>query len=145
MTTSWRDSASPQAQDDLDGLVNAALPFATQQLEKHGEFYPYGVSLGIAGDEWMVTGDPRSGESPASADVLATLVERLRRERDDLRAIAVVADVRWSDVDAIRVELEHREGQAIAILLPYKKKRFGRGVEFGSLTAGQNSTQIWGA
>ena len=143
--TSWRDTASQQAQDDLDALVNAALPFATQQLEKHGEFYPYGVSLSTAGDEGMVAGDPGAGERPASTAVLATLVEGLRRERDGLRAAALVADVRWSDGDAIRVELEHREGPAIAVLLPYEQKRFGRGVEFGNLTAGESSPQIWSA
>jgi hypothetical protein len=143
--TSWRDTASQLAQDDLDGLVNAALPFATEQLDRHGEFYPYGVSLGFEGDQRMVAGDPGHGERPTSAAVLSTLVEGLRRDRESLRAVALVADVRWSDGDAIRVELEHRESQAIAVLLPYKKKRFGRGIEYGNLAAASSSPQIWSA
>jgi hypothetical protein len=142
---SWRDSASQQAQDDLDGLVNAALPFATEQLDKHGEFFPYGVTLNDAGETHMVAGDPGEGEHPASAAVLATMVEGLRGERADLRAVALVADVRLSEGDAVRVELEHREGHAIAVLLPYKKKRFGRGVEYGGLTAGPGAPQVWSA
>src|SRR5205823_540247 len=50
---------------------------------------------------------------------------------------------RLPDGDAVRVELEHAEGQAIAVLLPYKKKRLGRGLEFQSLRAGTGSRQIW--
>jgi hypothetical protein len=43
----------------------------------------------------------------------------------------------------VRVELEHREGQAIAVLLPYKKKRFGRGVEYLPLATGGAIQQVW--
>jgi hypothetical protein len=140
---SWRDSASQQVQDDLDGLVNAALPLATQRLDEHGEFFPFGVALNDAGEARVVAGDPGQGERPPSAAVLATIVEGLRGERDAMRAVALVADVRLADGDAVRVELEHREGQAIAVLLPYKKKRFGRGIEYGGLTAGLGTAQIW--
>jgi len=141
--TSWRDSATPEAQDDLDGLVNAALPFATQLLEEHGEFFPYGVALDASGEARMVAGDPGQGEQPASLDVLATLVSGLRDQRDSLRAVALVSDVRLADSDAVRVELEHRDGHAMAVLLPYKKKRLRRGMDFGDLTAGPGSQQVW--
>ena len=143
--TSWRDTASQAAQDDLDGLVNAALPFATQRLEEHGEFFPYGLALSDAGETRMVAGEPGPGEHPASTAVLLTIVAGLRRERDRLRAVALVADVRAGDGDAIRVELEHREGQAIVVLLRYKKKRFGRGADYGELTAGVGAQRIWDA
>ena len=142
---SWRDSASQQAQDDRDGLLNAALPFATQQLDKSGEFFPYGAALNVAGESRMVAADPNQGDHPESTAVLQAMIDGLRRERDDLRAVALVADVRVSDGDAVRVELEHREGHALAVLLPYKRKRFGRGIEYGSLTAGAASSQIWSA
>lgn len=79
-----------------------------------------------------------------STDVIATMLEGLTRTRDDLRAIAIVADVRTSDWDAVRVELEHRDGHAIAVLLPYKKKRFGRGIAYGSLRAAAGTRRVWG-
>ena len=141
--TSWRDDASQQAQDDLDGLVGAALPFAEQMLDQHGEFFPYAVALDHAGEARMVGADPGGGEQPASADVLATLTEGLREQRDGLRAVALVSDVRLSDSDAVRVELEHREGQALAVFLPYKRKRLRRGIEYADMTAGPGSPQVW--
>lgn len=141
--TSWRDGASQQAQDDLDGLVGVALPFAEQMLDEHGEFFPYAVALDESGDARMVAADPGGGEQPASLDVLATLIGGLRAERDGLRAVALVSDVRLSDSDAVRVELEHREGQAMAVFLPYKKKRMRRGVEYSDMTAGPGVPQVW--
>jgi len=95
------------------------------------------------GDTAMVAGDPGQGEQPLSSDVLSALVEGFRARRASIRAAALAADVRLPDGDAVRVELEHAEGQAIAVLLPYKKKRLGRGLEFQSLRAGTGSRQIW--
>jgi len=60
-----------------------------------------------------------------------------------LRAIALVTDVRLAESDAVRVELEHREGRALAVFLPYRKKRVRRGIEYGNLSAGPGTQQVW--
>ena len=89
LVTSWRDSATPEAQDDLDGLVNEALPFATQMLEQHGEFFPYAVALHSSGESRLVAG--------AMAVFLPYKPKRLRRGIDfgDLSAASGTQQV-WT-------------------------------------------------
>jgi hypothetical protein len=142
---SFRDSASQQVQDDLDGLMNAALPFAQRMLAEQGEFVPYGVARELDGETRMVAVDRGHGRPPTNSDLLVALVHRLRSERDSLRAVALVSDVHLAASDAIRVELEHREGHATAVFLPYTKKRLPRGVEFGDLEARLRTQQVWSA
>jgi len=57
MVTSWRDSASQQAQDDLDAPLDATIPFAQQMLEKRGEFFPYGAGISLEEATRMFAGD----------------------------------------------------------------------------------------
>jgi hypothetical protein len=78
---SWRESASHMAQDDLDGLLNLTLPFAQQMLDQRREFYPFAGTINNSGEPSLVAGDPGQGNHPASADVLATLVEAFRAKR----------------------------------------------------------------
>jgi len=46
----------------MDALLDSLLPFAQQQLAKHGEFLPFGSVMTTAGDVTLVagsTGDER--------------------------------------------------------------------------------------
>jgi hypothetical protein len=140
---SWRDTASQVAQDDLDGLLDLTLPFAQEMLGTRGGFFPYGASVSIDGVTQLVAGDPGQGENPRSEDVISVIVNGFTSDRDGLRAVAVVTDVRLTDYDAIRVELEHRDGQSIEVLLPYDNTRVGEGVEFGALAAAPVPPRFW--
>lgn len=141
---SWRDGASQQTQDDLDGLLGPSLGFAQQQLDKHGEFYPYAVVVDDDGQQRMVAADT-DHDQPASAELITTLIAKLTEQRDHLRAAAIVADVRLpeSGSEAIRVTLEHSERITLTVLLPYKTRRFGRSVDYGDLEAGTAPAFIW--
>ena len=97
----------------------------------------------LDGTTAMEASDPGQGERPPSREVLSVLVDGLRARRQDLRAAALVADVSGNAGDAVRVVLEHRDERVLAVLLPYKKKRFGRGVEYGPLRAETASAQVW--
>jgi class 3 adenylate cyclase len=76
-------------------------------------------------------------------DVLNQLVGGLQEQAGNLRAAALVADVRAGTSDAVRVELEHRDGQAIRALLPYKRKRLRRGIDYGELVAAPGGQRFW--
>jgi hypothetical protein len=142
--TSWREGVSQQCQADMDAMLAAALPFAEKMLAKHGAFAPYASSMSSSGEIGMVAAHAES-EQPVTADVLATLYDGLRVRSGDLRAVAVAYDVKIRDSgeDAIQIEIEHREGMALAILLPYKKKRFGGGVTYGTMSARPGQRRIW--
>jgi hypothetical protein len=141
--TSWRETTSQQAQEDLDTLLELTLPFAQQQLAEHGEFFPFAAAVGADGVPRLIAADPGLGERPASTDVLDQLVGGLREQAGDIRAVALVADVRVGESDGARVELEHRDGQAICVLLPYKRRRLRRGVDYGELGAAPGQPRIW--
>jgi len=68
---------------------------------------------------------------------------RLRQDRARFRAAAICSDVQLPESDAVRVELEHQDGHAMAVLMPYKKKRFGRADEYDDLRGGTADKQIW--
>jgi hypothetical protein len=143
---SWRDAASPQAQQDLDGLLDAALGFAQQQLDRRGEFFPYAAAIGTDGAAEMIAARPDPhDEHPRSADVIEACVAALVSQRDHIRAGAVVADVHLPELggDAIRVELEHSDGHALTVVLPYAKKRLRKGIEYGQLRAQAGRRRIW--
>lgn len=140
---SWRDSASERAQEDLDSLLNTALGFAQHQLAKRGAFYPYAAAIRVDGEPEMIAAMPaEGGEHPQAADVLASCFSALTDRRDSIRAGAVVSDVRTRDTEAIRVDLEHGEGQALAVLLPYSRAN-DDSILYGEVQAQVGQRQIW--
>jgi len=140
---SWRDTASGQAQADLDALLNAVLPFAERTLSKYGEMFPFGAAVSSDGQLELLASDPGAGERPESEVVLRALYDGARASSRDRRAFAFVADVRVNTSDAVRVELEHREGVAIVVLVPYNRSRLKKKVAFGQISGGMGQPNIW--
>ena len=146
--SSWRDIASPEAQDDLDGLLNTMLGFGQQQLAQHGEFFPFAAAVGSDGAVEMIAARPHTHDDrPASAEVIDACLATLNSKRDAIRAGAIASDVRVGAPvagDAIQVDLEHAEGHALTVLLPYAKKRRGK-IDYGTITAHAGDHRIWPA
>jgi hypothetical protein len=71
-----------------------------------------------------------------------------RANTGELRAAAVRADVRVpppgseAKTDAIHVGLEHANGEAVTVFLPYQKGRFGR-VRYGNLFVSARDRQFF--
>jgi hypothetical protein len=143
--SAWRESTSPQAQVDLDQLVSAALGMAQQLLGANHEFFPFAAAITTGGAVEFVAGrGPDDGDDQPAADVLLASCESiLRLRRDQLRAAGLTADVRTADGEAIQVDVEHVEGAALRVLLPYTRHRLGRVKEYGELSASMGVPRVW--
>jgi hypothetical protein len=83
------------AHPELDQLLNVALEFAQKMLKEHGEFYPFGASMGMDGKISM-DGTTTCREHPPSQDLLDLLPESYTQRANTgvLRAAAICADER---------------------------------------------------
>ena len=114
------------AHEDLNRLLNELLPFAKQMLDKHDEFYPFGGYVDAGGGIGHI-GAWTGSEHPPSQEVLDASVRGLRAmaERGEIRASAIVVDVltvppgESEKRDAISVRLEHENGEAVVVFVPY--------------------------
>ena len=137
------------AHPDLDRLLNVALEFAKKMLRQHGEFLPFGASMGLDGKITM-DGATTGEEKPPSQELLDLLSESYakRAKKGELRAAAVCADVRVlppgseAKTDAIQVGLEHARGEGVTVFLPYQKGCFGH-VKYGNLFASARDRQFF--
>lgn len=101
------------------------MPLAHQHLEKYGEFFPFGASMDLNGQithAMASTGEER----PPSSELISMLIEGFRSRSAKLRAAGVCSDVRLraadgTAVDAIRVALEHADGEALDVFEPYRE------------------------
>jgi hypothetical protein len=143
---SWRDDASQQAQDDADNLLSTVLEHAGQQLVTDGGFYPFGAAYTVDGDLVLLAGDPDLGDQPSTEDVLRSLHEGTEQRRDDYRSVALAADVTDTATGAersgVRVEIEHHEGTALVLLVPYTRGGDGRLV-YGEMEGALNDRRLW--
>lgn len=141
--TTWRDTASASAQADLDGLLNLVLPMAQQLLGKNGRFYPFGASVSTTGEAAITASDAGLGEHPQPDRVLAGVYDGARATAAENRAAAFVSDVLVEGSDAVQVELEHRDGIALVVLVPYKPATLKRVPTFRDMSVAPGEPRVW--
>ncbi|MCW2665576.1 MAG: hypothetical protein JWN57_538 [Frankiales bacterium] len=112
-------------------------------LAAHGEFYPFALAVTVDDRIVAPSVDPGSDHPPAE-QVLRLLVTALARNRADLRAAAVCADVKVPGEDgprdALRVELEAVDGDCLTLVVPYTQ-----GPVFGEPSGQAGERRIWPA
>ena len=127
--------------EDFDPLLDTLIRFAKQCLEKQETFLPFGAAM-LANRTISHVAGHSGEERPGAPRVLQFLEGALRAmaAKDGLKAVGICVDIRFASspdepkTDAIQVFLEHREGNVVNVLLPYRKKSPGQ-VSYAKLIA----------
>lgn len=134
--------------DEIQEILNFLLPYAERMLNEHGEFYPYAAALGADGELNAVATDV-DDDSPDVGEVLLALHVGLRERAAEgaIRASGIAADVTLTDpdsgetTDAVQVELDHADADAVDIFVPYETE--DEGIKFGELVAAEGREPVF--
>ena len=135
--------------DEIQEILNFLLPYAEQMLNEHGEFYPYAAALDTEGELNAVDAEVDDDASPDVGEVLLALHEGLRERAAEgaIRATGIAADVTLTDpdsgetTDAVQVELDHADADAVDIFVPYETE--DEGIKFGELVAAEGREPVF--
>jgi hypothetical protein len=138
------------ARVDLNEVYGAMLPFAQEMLAKHGEFFPFGATMSVAGKVGLTAGYTGT-EHPPSQEIIDLLVGGFRAQaaKKEVRATGICMDVRTvapgqtEKTDAICARLRHSDSESIDVFLPYQKDESGA-IEYGQLFATRGEQDIFG-
>lgn len=144
MVYRWQHLVSDEASEDVVELTKVLLNFADVMLRKRGKLSPSGATIGL---------DRQLTKTSVVADHARTtqLIEDARAigrgERDQLRGWAFAYEVKLPEqrTAAVLIEVEHVEGAAIEVLLPYKRLRLRRSAKVANKTqTSEGQRRIWG-
>jgi hypothetical protein len=121
--TNWRDGASDEVQDDFDRLAEVTIAAARNFLDHNGDFIPFPMAIKADGELALIgLEQPVTQTVPDVLEVLKGIETLFRDRRDSIRALAIGSDVHVPEeaTDAIEVRLEHRDGLAVTVIVPYQ-------------------------
>lgn len=137
------------AQTEAEELVNAVLPHAEGMLAAHGEFFPFGGALTLAGELAELSVGEEHRNSPVEL-VVDELKSRLRggAGTNTYRATALVFPIRAQlpdsddETEAVAIELDHQANFSVVLIIPYVLA--DGAVKFGEAVAQQGAHEIFG-
>jgi hypothetical protein len=138
-----------EPRQEIEQLLRYLLPVAEEQLNREGEFVPYAATLGADGEVNAV--NAANGDEPDVSELLLALHTELREQaaKGAIRASGIAADVTLTDpdsgevTDAVQLELDHAEADAIDVYVPYTNG--AEGIEFGELVATSGQAPVFAA
>ncbi|MFZ2965141.1 MAG: hypothetical protein WA006_10725 [Rhodoglobus sp.] len=143
---SWRDGLPAASQADIDRLLDTGLRLARQRLVDASEFEPFAILIAVDGRLLAVDLDTSElGKHPEAEAISLAARAQLRHLAPSARCTALVTNTRLSRerTDAVEVRLEHQDGVALIVLLPYKRPRFGGTTEYGEPAAYPGTREVW--
>ncbi len=116
---------------EFEALAKYLFGFAQDMLAAAGEFYPTAAFINRVGK--LEAFSVYLGEHPPREELFAAHVSALQRDAgsEGYRATGILADGRAAHpnggekTDAILVFLEHQSGDAIAVVMQYRKTQDG--------------------
>lgn len=139
----WRSIASPQAQDDVDKLFGDAIKFVAVELAHADDFAPFMMVISLAGEISV----RRSAIATTPRDEVGVVRGlELPGDGDQLRARAAVLDVTALVPvagDAIKIKIEHAEGIAMDMLVPYRIDSDGATINVQAANAARAELLLW--
>ncbi|MDX6226373.1 MAG: hypothetical protein QOE64_2749 [Frankiales bacterium] len=113
--------------EDFGVVTEMGLGFARTLLERQGGFLPFATVVRVDGRRAATAVELDDDmDDPDPADVLDQLHRDLRADREELRAVAVLADAQPApgeegepSGDLVLVELGHTDGRSLLLLAPY--------------------------
>jgi|SRR5690625_1391978 len=143
--TSWRDTVTEQAQQDVDGLTTAAVDFAIEGIQAAGDFRPFALAVSVDGEHQVITPGPAAAAEVTVAEQLAAHWRAVTDVKDSLRAAADALNVALPErqCDGIEVSVEHRDGAATGLIFAYTLGAEGA-VNLASPTEHPMNPRIWG-
>lgn len=119
----WPGQASDEVQDDFDRLAEVSTAAAQNFLDLRGDFIPFPMAVKADGELALIgLEQPETPTPPDPTEVIDGIVGLFRERRGTIRALAIAADIEIpaEALDAIEVCLEHRDGYAITVIVPYQ-------------------------
>ncbi|GAA5064085.1 hypothetical protein [Nocardia callitridis] len=138
----WRATASQQVQDDLDGLLRDSVNAVARMLGTANSFNPFMLVIENSGGKSMrlAPNGFGGGQESIIAALAAADDSALLRARVSVFDVTAAAPVGG---DAIKVVLEHRDGVALDVLVPYSVTAESIDIDLNSANGARGAARLW--